>query len=90
VLRSNNAQQRPVIEPIDWLRPHQDDHQRFVSPDARAPIGGLVRGVWRELILERDTHGRERALRQLSRETGPSAYLFTTERGGPARYTDLS
>jgi integrase len=41
-----------------------------------------------------------RALRQLSRKRGPSAYLFTTERGGPmttagfrkmlSRYGDLS
>lgn len=50
--RSNNALHRPVIEAVDWLRQHKDDRQRFVSTDAGAPIEGLVRGVWSELILE--------------------------------------
>ncbi|MGB5831033.1 MAG: Tn3 family transposase [Thiohalocapsa sp.] len=61
--RSNNARPRPVIEAIDWLRQHKDDRQRFVSTDAGAPIEGLVRGIWRELILEKDTHGNERVNR---------------------------
>lgn len=61
--RSNNAQHRPVIEAIDWLRQHQDDRQRFVSIDAGAPIESLVRGVWRELILEKDMQGNERVNR---------------------------
>jgi len=61
--RSNNARHRPVIEAIDWLRQHKDDRQRFVSTDAGAPIEGLVRGVWRELILEKDTQGNERVNR---------------------------
>ena len=61
--RSNNAQHRPVIEAIDWLRQHKDDRQRFVSIDAGAPIESLVRGVWRELILEKDMQGNERVNR---------------------------
>ena len=60
---SNNAQHRPVIEAIDWLRQHKDDRQRFVSIDAGAPIESLVRGVWRELILEKDMQGNERVNR---------------------------
>jgi len=61
--RSNNALHRPVIEAIEWLRQHKDDRQRFVSTDAGAPIEGLVRGVWSELILEKDTQGNERVNR---------------------------
>ena len=61
--RSNNAQHRPIIDAIDWLRQHQDDRQRFVSIDAGAPIARLVRGVWRELILEKDMQGNERVNR---------------------------
>lgn len=61
--RSNNARHRPIIEAIDCLRQHKDDHQRFVSTDGGAPIEGLVRGVWSELILEKDAQGNERVNR---------------------------
>lgn len=61
--RSNNARHRPIIEAIDWLRQHKDDHQRFVSTHDGAPIEGLVRGVWSELILEKDAQGNERVNR---------------------------
>ncbi len=63
VFRSNNVQHRPVIKAIDWLQQHKDDRQRFVSPGAGAPIEGVVRGAWRELILEKDKNGLARVNR---------------------------
>ena len=60
--KSNNALHQPVIAALGILRRHRNSQQKYFSVDD-APIQGVIRKGWREIIVETDRHGQERVNR---------------------------
>jgi TnpA family transposase len=61
--RSNNEQHRPVIKAIELLKRYAGTKRRTFPPDEDVPIDGVVRGLWREAVIEDDAKGRQRVNR---------------------------
>src|SRR5262249_26587383 len=57
---SNNAEHRPVIDALEFLKARRESKQRHFSLGDGVPIDGVVRSGWKEIVLEKDKHGVER------------------------------
>jgi hypothetical protein len=58
--RSNNATHRPVIRALALLKAYAERTQRYYDETEVVPIEGVVKGIWRDIVVEQDTEGRER------------------------------
>jgi TnpA family transposase len=61
--RSNNEQHRPVIQAFDLLQRYAGTKLRTFPAEEIVPINGVVRGLWREAVIEKDAEGRQRVNR---------------------------
>lgn len=61
--RSNNAVHQPVIRALALLKQHAGSQQHYYTAHRQAPIVGVVRPVWRDLLVEPDPQGGERVNR---------------------------
>lgn len=58
--RSNNERHRPVMQALDLVRRFADSKVRIFPVDEEVPLDGVVRGLWREAVVEKDAAGRDR------------------------------
>ena len=56
--RSNNRHHRPVIQALDLLKRYADTKLHTFPVEEDVPIEGVVRGIWREAVVEKDAEGR--------------------------------
>lgn len=63
VFRSNNDHHRPVIEALNLIRRHAGSKLVLFPAEETVPIDGIVRGLWRDAVLETDAQGRQRVNR---------------------------
>jgi hypothetical protein len=61
--RSNNRRHRPVIQALDLLKRYADTRLHTYPAEEEVPIDGVVRGLWREAVVEKDAEGRSRVNR---------------------------
>lgn len=61
--RSNNTAHRPVIEALGLLKTYRDSGQQYFSADDVVPIDGIVKGKWREIVVEKDKNNKDRVNR---------------------------
>lgn len=61
--RSNNDRHRPVMEALDLVKRFADTKVRTFPPEADVPLDGVVRGLWRDAVMEKDAAGRDRVNR---------------------------
>lgn len=57
--RSNNSAHRPVIEALELLKRHRNSGQQYFTADDQAPIEGVIRRKWRDIVMESDKDGNE-------------------------------
>lgn len=55
--RSNNALHQPVITALALIRRYAHSRQVWFPPDETVPMDGIVRGLWRDAILEEVPRG---------------------------------
>jgi hypothetical protein len=58
--RSSNAHHRPIIEALDLLKRYAGTRLQTFPAEEVVPIDGIVQGLWREAVLEKDAKGRQR------------------------------
>lgn len=58
--RSNNRQHRPVIQALALLQRYAGQPARTFAASEEVPLDGIVAGLWREAVLEKDGKGRAR------------------------------
>ena len=56
--RSNNEHHRPVIQALDLLKRYADSKLQTFPAEEAVPLDGIVRGLWREAVVEKDAKGR--------------------------------
>lgn len=61
--RSNNDRHRPVMDALDLVKRFADTKVHTFPADMEVPLDGVVRGLWREAVMERDAAGRDRVNR---------------------------
>ena len=61
--RSNNEHHRPVIQALDLLKRYAGSKLQTFPAGEVVPIDGIVRGLWREAVLEKDAKGGQRVNR---------------------------
>ncbi|MBV8595271.1 MAG: Tn3 family transposase, partial [Candidatus Eremiobacteraeota bacterium] len=61
--RSNNAIHRPVIEALALVRRYATSRQHYFPAEEDVPIDGVVRSLWREVVIDTDAKGRQRVNR---------------------------
>ena len=55
---SNNAAHRPVIEALGLLKTYRDSTQQYFSAADVVPIDGIVKGKWRDIVVEKDKNDK--------------------------------
>lgn len=58
--RSNNERHRPVIQALDLVKRFIETQVHSFPLDEVVPLDGVVRGLWRDAVVEKDSNGRER------------------------------
>jgi hypothetical protein len=58
--RSNNEHHRPVLSALDLLKRYADSKLQTFPAEDVVPIDDIVRGLWREAVVEKDAEGRQR------------------------------
>lgn len=58
--RSNNERHRPVMRALALVKRFADSKARTYPADEVVPLDGVVRGLWREAVVEKDAAGRVR------------------------------
>jgi hypothetical protein len=58
--RSNNGRHRPVIQALELVKRFADTKLRCFPVDEDVPLEGVVRGLWRDAVVEQDAAGRDR------------------------------
>jgi TnpA family transposase len=58
--RSNNEHHRPVLSALDLLKRYADSKLQIFPAEEVVPIDDIVRGLWREAVVEKDAEGRHR------------------------------
>jgi TnpA family transposase len=58
--RSNNEHHRPVLSALDLLKRYADSKLQTFPAEEVVPIDDIVRGLWREAVVEKDAEGRQR------------------------------
>lgn len=61
--RSNNEAHHPVIRALELVKRYADTKLRFFPVEENVPLEAVVRGLWRQAVVETDTHGRSRVNR---------------------------
>jgi TnpA family transposase len=61
--RSNNEHHRPVIQALDLLRCYADSKVAMFPAEETVPTEGVVRGLWRQAVIEKDAAGGQRVNR---------------------------
>ena len=51
---SNNERHRPVIRALDLVKRYADTKVHTFPADEEVPLDGVVRGLWREAVIEKD------------------------------------
>jgi TnpA family transposase len=58
--RSNNEHHRPVLAALDLLKRYADSKLQTFPAEEVVPIDDIVRGLWREAVVEKDAKGQQR------------------------------
>ena len=58
--RSNNEVHRPVIHALNVIKKYNNTGHRYFPIHELIPINGVIRPLWRELIIEKDDKDQER------------------------------
>lgn len=58
--RSNNDSHRPVIQALELLNKYTDSKTRYYDSAEEIPIEGVLKSGWKEILLEKDSEGKER------------------------------
>jgi len=58
--RSNNEHHRPVIEALELLKRYAETNLQIFPASESVPIDGIVHGLWREAVVEKDAKGGQR------------------------------
>ena len=58
--RSNNERHRPVMQAMELVKRFADTKVRTFPADEEVPLDGVVRGLWRDAVVEKDAAGRDR------------------------------
>ena len=58
--RSNNEHHRPILNALELLKRYADTKLQTFPPEEVVPIDDIVRGLWREAVVETDAKGRQR------------------------------
>lgn len=61
--RSNNSAHRPVIDALGLLKTYRDSGQQYFSAGDVVPIEGIVKGKWRDIVVEKDKDDKDRVNR---------------------------
>lgn len=61
--RSNNARHCPIVQALGVVKRFADAKLQYFPIDAEVPLDGVVRGLWRDAVVEKDAAGRERIVR---------------------------
>jgi hypothetical protein len=61
--RSNNEVHQPVIRALELVKRYADTKLRIFPIEERVPLESVVRGLWREAVVETDSQGRSRVNR---------------------------
>lgn len=60
---SNNDRHRPAIRALDLVKRYAGTKGRTFPVEEEVPLDGVVRGLWREAVTEKDAQGRQRVNR---------------------------
>ena len=58
--RSNNDHHRPTLDAIELLKRYADTKLQTFPSEEVVPIDDIVRGLWRDAVVEKDAKGRQR------------------------------
>ncbi|NEQ67973.1 MAG: Tn3 family transposase [Symploca sp. SIO2D2] len=58
--RSNNDIHRPVIIALELLKKYAQSQARYYASGEEIPINGVLKSGWKEILLEKDSDGKER------------------------------
>ena len=58
--RSNNDIHRPVIQALELLKKSAQSKSRYYENGETIPIDGVLKSGWKEILLEKDSEGKER------------------------------
>jgi hypothetical protein len=61
--RSNNERHRPVMQALELVKRFADTKVRTFPIEEEVPLDGVVRGLWRDAVVEKDTAGEDRVNR---------------------------
>jgi len=61
--RSNNERHRPTIQALDLMKRYAGTKVHTFPVEEEVPLDGVVRGLWREAVIEKDAQGRQRVNR---------------------------
>lgn len=61
--RSSNDRHRPVMDALDLVKRFAKSKVRTFPPEEDVPLDGVVRGLWREAVVEQDAAGEDRVNR---------------------------
>jgi TnpA family transposase len=61
--RSNNDRHQPVMEALDLVKRFAMTKVHTFPAEETVPLDGVVRGLWREAVLEQDATGQDRVNR---------------------------
>ncbi|WP_431064780.1 Tn3 family transposase [Methylotuvimicrobium sp.] len=61
--RSNNDLHRPVMDALELVKRFTDSKVHTFPADENVPLDGVVRGLWREAVMEKDAADRDRVNR---------------------------
>lgn len=60
---SNNERHRPVMQALDLVKRFADTKVRVFPIEEKVPLEGVVRGLWRDAVVEKDAAGQDRVNR---------------------------
>lgn len=60
---SNNERHQPVMEALDVVKRFATTKRHTFPVDEAVPLEGVVRGLWRDAVIEKDAAGRDRVNR---------------------------
>jgi TnpA family transposase len=61
--RSNNERHQPTIQALDLVKRYADTKVHLFPVEEKVPLDGVVRGLWREAVIEKDAQGQQRVNR---------------------------